>query len=64
MQAPRAVAIAQASRSPRCFGGRVARRRLAAHQSDVEEIFRVVDAAIILPGRATLLVSYLLNVKS
>jgi len=30
VRAPRAVAIALASRSPRCFGGRVARRRHGA----------------------------------
>src|SRR6266481_6111530 len=33
----RSVAIALASRSPRCFGGRVARRRLGARQNIVAE---------------------------
>jgi hypothetical protein len=42
----------------------LARRRLAERQSDEEEIFQVVDVATILPGRAALLVSYLLNAKS
>jgi len=36
-RALRSVALALASRSPRCFGGRVARRRLGARQNIVAE---------------------------